>query len=91
MTRWGSNNSASYYSNHFKNLPAAIDFDGNIMSLLKGGKFSSGYEFSFLFSDCTFLVNAPKLPATTLTKDCYKGMFSGGTSLVNAPALPATK
>ena len=90
MIVWGSNNSASYYSNTFKNIPAAIDFDGNIMSLLKGGKFSGNYAFSYLFSDCKFLVNAPKLPATTLANDCYLSMFSGCTSLVNAPALPAT-
>ena len=90
MIVWGSNNSASYYSNTFKNIPAAIDFDGNIMSLLKGGKFSGNYAFSYLFSDCKFLVNAPKLPATTLANDCYESMFSGCTSLVNAPELPAT-
>jgi hypothetical protein len=36
------------------------------------------------------LVNAPKLPATTLKRYCYEVMFKGCTSLVNAPELPAT-
>ena len=43
-----------------------------------------------MFCDCKSLVNAPKLPATTLASECYVCMFDGCTALVNAPALPAT-
>ena len=44
-----------------------------------------------MFSDCTSLVKAPKLPATSLGYyQCYYDMFSGCTSLTTAPELPAT-
>ncbi len=43
-----------------------------------------------MFSGCYSLANAPKLPATTLTRLCYADMFSVCTSLVSAPELPAT-
>ena len=43
-----------------------------------------------MFYRCTSLVNAPQLPATTLTTSCYNGMFNGCSSLVNAPQLPTT-
>ena len=34
-----------------------------------------------MFEDCTALTTAPKLPATTLVKECYCRMFKGCTSL----------
>ena len=43
-----------------------------------------------MFSGCTSLTTPPKLPATTLTDNCYYGMFFGCTSLTQAPELPAT-
>lgn len=43
-----------------------------------------------MFQDCTSLVNAPELPATTLATYCYYSMFQGCTSLTTAPVLPAT-
>ena len=43
-----------------------------------------------MFSSCTSLTQAPKLPATTLADYCYVEMFSGCTSLTQAPELPAT-
>ena len=43
-----------------------------------------------MFDSCTSLVNAHKLPATTLTDSCYKYMFYKCTSLTEAPELPAT-
>jgi hypothetical protein len=46
--------------------------------------------YSYMFTSCTSLVNAPALPATTLADYCYSNMFNGCSSLVNAPALPAT-
>ena len=43
-----------------------------------------------MFHNCTSLVEAPELPATTLADGCYEYMFEGCTSLVKAPELPAT-
>jgi hypothetical protein len=43
-----------------------------------------------MFEDCTSLVQAPELHATTLTESCYEEMFWGCESLVQAPELPAT-
>lgn len=44
-----------------------------------------------MFKNCTSLITAPELPATTVAQSCYIGMFSGCTSLVKAPSiLPAT-
>ena len=43
-----------------------------------------------MFNDCTSLINAPELPATTLAVSCYYNMFNGCTSLTTAPVLPAT-
>ncbi len=43
-----------------------------------------------MFNGCTKLTQAPELPATTLTKNCYYGMFRGCSGLMQAPELPAT-
>jgi hypothetical protein len=43
-----------------------------------------------MFLDCTSLIKAPELPATSLMTHCYYGMFYGCTSLTKAPDLPAT-
>jgi hypothetical protein len=43
-----------------------------------------------MFQDCTSLITAPELPATTLGSSCYSHMFYGCTSLTSAPELPAT-
>ena len=49
------------------------------------------YMFQNYFKNCTNLVTAPQLPATTLAQGCYQNMFSGCTSLTAAPpTLPAT-
>lgn len=45
--------------------------------------------YSYMFSDCTGLTQAPALPAITLKSYCYQAMFQNCTSLTNAPALPA--
>jgi hypothetical protein len=42
-----------------------------------------------MFSNCTRLLKAPELKATTLGNSCYTAMFSGCTSLTDAPALPS--
>ena len=43
-----------------------------------------------LFKDCSGLIEAPKLPATSLTESCYRSMFENCTNLITAPELPAT-
>lgn len=57
--------------------------------LLPATKLAS-YCYSYMFENCTSLVNAPELPATALVNSCYSNMFYDCTSLVNAPTLPAT-
>ena len=70
---------------------------GNIETLLNYVLASLGIHprmvsscYSALFKNCTSLVQAPELPATTLASWCYNAMFEGCTSLVQAPELPAT-
>ena len=70
---------------------------GNIENLLDYATVTAGnhptmanYCYAYMFQDCTFLTQAPALPATTLADYCYNGMFQGCTSLTQAPALPAT-
>jgi hypothetical protein len=48
------------------------------------------YAYAYMFRNCTSLVTAPELPATTLATKCYQSMFTSCTSLVTAPELPAT-
>ena len=47
-------------------------------------------SFEEMFAGCEWLVAAPSLPATILTKECYKNMFSSCSALTTAPTLPAT-
>ena len=46
-----------------------------------------------MFMNCTNLVNAPALPATSVfwASSCYYRMFEQCTSLASIPALPATE
>ena len=74
-----------------------ISCTGNIENLLDYSTVESGnhptmanYCYSYMFSGCTSLIQAPALPATTLANNCYRRMFQGCTSLIQAPALPAT-
>lgn len=43
----------------------------------------------FMFSTCTSLTTASRLPSTTLAVDCYGAMFMNCTSLTTAPQLPS--
>ena len=70
---------------------------GNIENLLDYAIVASGehptmanYCYRGMFQDCTALIQAPALPATTLADSCYYYMFRGCTALTQAPALPAT-
>ena len=67
----------------------------NVMSLYRTSDFATyntvlKHAFINLFKDCTSLVKAPALPATSLYEDCYSNMFDGCQSLTKAPELPAT-
>ena len=44
-----------------------------------------------MFAADSALVEAPALPATALSTNCYKWMFNNCTSLTTIPALPATE
>ena len=70
---------------------------GNIENLLDYVTVESGSHptmatncYRYMFRECTRLIQAPALPATTLADYCYSNMFSGCTALTQAPALPAT-
>jgi hypothetical protein len=68
---------------------------GSVMSLIDGTGRSktipNDYCFYRLFAECNALDNSPELPATTLTKECYREMFYGSFSLavVDFNLLPA--
>ena len=49
------------------------------------------YYYTHMLQDCTSLIQAPELPATTLNDSCYSYMFSGCTNLTQAPELPAAR
>ena len=81
----------------FKFLGSDIACIGNIETLLDYVTVEAGEHpamathcYEYMFSDCSSLIQAPELPATTLSANCYKNMFSGCSSLIQAPELPAT-
>jgi len=45
--------------------------------------------YESMFKGCTSLINAPNLPAISLSAQCYSNMFEGCTSLIVAPNLNA--
>lgn len=70
---------------------------GNIENLLDYATVANGEHpemgkecYRGLFGDCTSLITAPMLPATTLSGWCYCNMFQDCTNLTTAPVLPAT-
>ena len=87
----GSNTTSS--SAHFT-MTGKISASGSIMSLQEGipqdNTIKYGYEFYKLFYNCTSLVTAPELPATTLMPYCYTRMFESCENLVNAPDLTSS-
>ena len=78
--------------NHYQFvISGSVTAKGNIMSLLDRNFTAQVPEYAFfaLFKECTSLMSAPELPATTLKVGCYCKMFQGCTSLTSAPVLPA--
>ena len=70
---------------------------GNIENLLDYAIVESGNHptmadhcYAHMFRECTSLIQAPTLPATTLTISCYSFMFYSCKYLTQAPTLPAT-
>lgn len=83
---------SDYYStyNRFSSTGKIVcsgDIRG-IVKLVAPGVYD--YWLSALFKNCSSLISAPELPATTSANSCYTYMFSGCSSLVQAPELPAT-
>ena len=68
---------------------------GDIRTLIDYENYTSANtenaRFCNLFSGCSALVSAPKLPAITLADECYYCMFGGCRNLTTAPELPATE
>lgn len=75
-------------------LSARAGCSGNIQTLLDYETpltvISADKCYKRMFYNCTSLISAPSLPATTLATECYDSMFYGCTSLTTAPELPAT-
>ena len=89
-------NNASY-SNAWKIDGYRVECNGNIECLLDYQKVAVGEHpvmsnncFKYMFANCSALIAAPQLPATTLAKSCYSGMFYKCDRLTTAPELPAT-
>ena len=81
----------------FKFSGSDIACVGNIETLLDYATVEAGEHpamathcYEYMFSDCSSLIQAPELPATTLAGNCYAHMFYGCSSLIQAPELPAT-
>ena len=77
------------------NMTGKIEAWHNVMSMYRTNDFATyesvmKFAFYYLFKDCTSLIKAPRLPATTLAVNCYRRMFDGCTSLAEVPYLPAT-
>ena len=100
----GGNIMSLIYSDNFENQTEfPNDSSGNFAKLFSNNtKLISAFKlilpvmrmqissYRGMFSDCTSLIQAPALPATTLNNSCYRDMFNGCTGLTTAPALPAT-
>ena len=85
----------SFQSNFSFEMTGKIEAWHNVMSLYRTNDFATyntmvESAFNSLFRGCTSLTKAPKLPSTTLARDCYEFMFGECPSLTKAPELPAT-
>ncbi len=91
-----SNKTADAATITFGNTSTTVVASGDIRTLVDYENYTndvldtSNARFCKLFSFCTVLTSAPKLPATTLADYCYANMFMSCRKLTEAPALPAT-
>ena len=76
----------------FEDKSVKVECFGDIRTLYNYTNYAdvNAKNYYALFRNCTNLISAPELPATTLVAGCYECMFEGCTSLVSAPELPAT-
>ena len=96
---------ASYYidtgeetSNYFTTT-CSFNVCGNIMSLIDSTNFENltqltqPFALHTLFKQFTSLIDASNLslPATTLTRSCYRGLLNKCSKLLYAPELPASQ
>ena len=77
------------YSSFFSYDDRLVDCSSLVLPAL-GSYDPSSRMFESMFAYCSYLTQAPQLPATTLAYRCYAYMFNYCTSLTQAPALPAT-
>lgn len=87
-------NNTTYCSKiSFSDANVPVKCTGDIRTLINYADYSTDNtgtaKFCYLFSGCTHLTSAPKLPAKTLATFCYEHMFEGCTALTSAPELPA--
>ena len=88
------NNSGSNYTK-FYIRDYNLECHGNIMNLYNyenpyNTTLTYTYAFVSMFEQCTGLLSAPSLPATTIAVNCYRQMFKECNALTVAPELPAT-
>ena len=79
--------SASGNYNAYGNTMSLLFYDNYYNSQLNS---EYNYAFSYLFQNDTHILDAPELPATTLSKRCYTRMFYGCSSLNYIKALFTT-
>ena len=88
----GISRSTTKYS--YFTMTGSLACSGNVMWLIDYNTdlttIPCNYCFYYLFRQCTSLISAPELSATTLAEGCYSDMFQSCTALTAAPALPAT-
>ena len=73
-----SNIGASSYGSMFWDCTNLLYGPKSLPGTLTGSEACSG-----MFRNCTSLITAPELPATTLTSNCYRGMFYTCSKLSN--------
>ena len=90
-----SSRQLGYYYYFYFEMTGKIEAWHNVMSMFRTNDFATYktavfYAFFKMFLNCTSLVKAPALPATTIGSYCYNSMFDGCQALTKAPELPAT-
>jgi len=91
LINWENHTAAETANASFYGLFKGCDVlvDASELKLIPDGETMADECYSYMFSGCTSMTEAPELPATELSKGCYSYMFSGCTSMTEAPELPA--
>ena len=72
-------------------LTGQIAASGNIQSMLNWSSSVPDFGLAYLFYSCTYLYQAPQLPALSLGVNCYRSLFNACSNLQECPVLPATQ